>query len=155
MATIPSRVSAGRILLTVVALFTAISPFVFDWNSTHIYNPGWPAHAKFHNAQTMSLGALLGLMTLYCIWLRTTISQRQSLNEAVCIVSLYWVSQLLSILFPGTALSDPSGMHLNAPMILGLVELNQITMDLFIVLPLIALGFILEVKRLKGTSSNY
>jgi hypothetical protein len=149
MDTTLSRSSSGRILLTIVALFTAISPYVFDWNDTHIYNPAWPPHAKFHNAQTMVLGAFLGLLSLYCVWLRTGVSLKQSLNEAVCIVSLYWLSQLPAILFPGTLLADPTGNHLQPPMIFGVIEFNQLTMDIFVVLPLIALSYFLEAKRLR------
>ncbi|NOT73543.1 MAG: acetyltransferase [Cyclobacteriaceae bacterium] len=144
----PSKLSAGRILLTILGLFTAISPYLADWNETHIYNPAWPPHAKFHNAQTMVLGAMLGLVTLYCTWFRNAVSLRQSLNESVCIVSLYWLSQLPAILFPGTMLTDPTGNHLQPPLILG-IEFNQLTMDIFLVLPLIAVSYFLESKRIK------
>jgi len=153
MSTDPSKLSAGRIILTIVALFTAISPFVFDWNATHIYNPAWPPHAKFHNAQTMVLGALLGLVSLYCIWLHSSVSLKQSLNEAVAVVSLYWLSQFPAILFPGTMLTDPDGNHLQPPMIFGVLEFNQLTMDLLVVLPLIAVGYFVEVRRLNRFKS--
>ena len=149
MTTETSKLSAGRILLTILALFTAISPYVFDWNATHIYNPAWPPHAKFHNAQTMVLGACLGVITLYCTWFRNAISLKQSLNEAVCVVSLYWISQLPAILFPGTMLTDPEGNHLQPPMIFGLVEFNQVTMVIFVLLPLIAMSYFLESRRLR------
>jgi hypothetical protein len=103
----------------------------------------------------MMLGALLGLVSLYCIWLRNAVSLKQSLNEAVCIVSLYWLSQFPAILFPGTMLFDPSGNHLQPPLIFGLVELNQLTLDLFIILPLIVLGFILESRRLAKLGAGF
>lgn len=150
----PTKLSAGRIILTLLGLFTAISPYVFDWNSTHIYNPAWPPHAKFHNAQTMVLGALLGLISLYCTWLRNSISLKQSLNEAVGIVSLYWISQFPAILFPGTMLTDPQGNHLRPPMIFGVVEFNQLTMDILIVMPLIVLSYFLESRRLRPYDPN-
>lgn len=149
----PKR-STGRIILTILGLFTAISPYLADWNDTHIYNPSWPPHAKFHNAQTMVLGAFLGILTIYCTWFRNTVSLRQSLKEAVCIVSLYWLSQIPAILFPGTMLTDPQGNHLQPPLIFGLIEFNQLTMDIFVVLPLIALSYFLESKRLKKAHSN-
>ncbi len=52
-------------------------------------------------------------------------------------------------MFPGTMLTDPQGNHLQPPLILG-VEFNQLTMDIFLVLPLIALSYFLESKRLKN-----
>ncbi|GME37805.1 hypothetical protein B0H19DRAFT_1163957 [Neofusicoccum parvum] len=57
----------GQTLLTLVALITSTGCFLADWNETHIHNPTWPAHAKFHNGQTMSFGALLGACTLWHI----------------------------------------------------------------------------------------
>lgn len=33
--------NSGRYLLTLVALNTVISPFIADWNETHVYNPRW------------------------------------------------------------------------------------------------------------------
>ncbi len=48
-------IPAGKMLITIVAAYAAFGSYVFDWNKTHIYNPDWPPHAKFHNAQTMLL----------------------------------------------------------------------------------------------------
>ena len=59
------RAKIGKGLLTIVALITGIVPYVADWNETHIYNPKWPPHAKFHNGQTMVMGSLLGLGTQF------------------------------------------------------------------------------------------
>ena len=47
----------GRSLISATAVAQMVGPFVFDFNDTHIYNPSWPAHAKFHNAQTSQLSA--------------------------------------------------------------------------------------------------
>jgi len=55
----------GRALLRSVAALTAAGGFAADWNRTHLFNPTWPPHAKFHDAQTIALGALLGGAGLY------------------------------------------------------------------------------------------
>lgn len=47
--------SLGRILLALVAVVTSVGGYIADWNETHVYNPRWPPHAKFHNGQTMSM----------------------------------------------------------------------------------------------------
>jgi hypothetical protein len=62
------RFGAGKILISLVAAETAAGPYLADWNETHIYNPNWPPHAKFHNGQTMSMGAGLAAMTLWQLW---------------------------------------------------------------------------------------
>ena len=41
--------TAGRTILTLVAIVTAVGGYIADWNHTHVYNPRWPPHAKFHN----------------------------------------------------------------------------------------------------------
>ncbi|KAK5257511.1 hypothetical protein BJ546DRAFT_348909 [Cryomyces antarcticus] len=94
-----SHSSAGRYILTSVALFTAIGPFLADFNTTHVYNPSWPAHAKFHNGQTMSMGVFLGLSTLYYTW--RTPATPDSLFTATMLATAYYITQLSSWFYPG------------------------------------------------------
>jgi hypothetical protein len=88
-------------LITTVSILTSCLAYIFDWNETHVYNPNWPPHAKFHNAQTLILGPLLGGLSLVFLW------RRHDVHAAVLVCSLYWISQLGSLAFPGTALMDP------------------------------------------------
>lgn len=141
-----TRWSIGKLLISLIALFTAVSPYLADWNETHIYNPLWLAHAKFHNAQTMVLGALLGLLALFCLWLRRETSDKQKLNEGAVLAALYWLAQLPAAFFPGIALSDPGGVKM--PVILG-IEFNQLTLNITVIFPLLLLGYYLETKSLK------
>jgi hypothetical protein len=102
-----SRLPAtARWIISVVAVFTFVSPFVADWNATHIYNPNWPPHAKFHNAQTMLLGLFLGHAALYFAWRRSA-DQRGTLIAALSFAAFYWITQTASIAFPGTRWLDP------------------------------------------------
>jgi hypothetical protein len=116
----------GRLLLTVSAVGQILGPFIADFNHTHVLNPRWPGHAKFHNGQTMSMGLCLGLCTLYYTYryqLATkdargqTISASQKrkgnadltaggreqddLFTAAIFGSLYWITGLSAILYPG------------------------------------------------------
>ena len=94
-----------RWLLVVVGVFTVLSPFAFDFNATHIFNPRWPPHAKFHDGQTILLGAWLGTATIMFAWRR---GQRTSnALAAFAFASAYWVTQLLAVLFPGARYIDP------------------------------------------------
>lgn len=148
-----TRWSTGKLLISLVAIFTAVSPYLADWNKTHIYNPLWPPHAKFHNAQTMVLGAFLGLLAIYCLWLRRDLSDKQKLIEATVLASLYWLAQLPAALFPGTALTDPGSNHVKMPIVFG-IELNQLIMDLVAIFPLLLLGYYLEEKSIQRRSSS-
>lgn len=104
-----SQPTIGRGLLSVVGLTTTIGCFIADWNVSHIYNPNWAPHAKFHNGQTMSMGACLGLSTFYYTWRKspTTAAANDSLKTAVWLGSMYWITQLSAILYPGSLAIDP------------------------------------------------
>jgi hypothetical protein len=58
-------VRPGRILLSIVALVTSCGCFVANWNASHIYNPLWTPHAKFHNGLAR-ISLLLRLST--CVY---------------------------------------------------------------------------------------
>ena len=97
----------GKVLISLSAVGTTVGPYAADWNKTHIHNPAWPPHAKFHNAQTMSMGAALGLASLYHLWKPGR--SPASLTSAAIIASLYGLTQLSAGLYPGTASVDPPG----------------------------------------------
>ncbi|KAK0100510.1 hypothetical protein ONS96_007784 [Cadophora gregata f. sp. sojae] len=101
----------GKLLLTVSAAGAILGPFINDFNETHVLNPRWPPHAKFHNGQTMSMGLGLGLATLYYTWRAGTLGSvamaRDSLFTAAIFGSIYWVTGLSAILYPGSLAVDP------------------------------------------------
>jgi Family of unknown function (DUF6640) len=101
-----TKLTSGRVLLSVVAVFTIVAPYLADWNTTHIYNPLWPPHAKFHNAQTMAMAVLLGLAALYFVWRGRNL--KADLLPAILFASFYWVSQVIAFVFPGVAWTDPN-----------------------------------------------
>lgn len=93
--------------ITFVALFTAISPYLADFNASHVYNAAWPGHARFHNGQTMTTGLLCGLLSLYFLWVKQTATALENLKVACLFAALYWLAMAPAILYPGTTLSDP------------------------------------------------
>ncbi|MCJ1445086.1 MAG: hypothetical protein MMC23_005591 [Stictis urceolatum] len=111
----------SKTFLSLIACITSTGAYIADWNATHIYNPHWPPHAKFHNGQTMSLGLTLGMLTLFILWrplgnpkdglLRNSkdaiLVQRERLQYASLVVSLYWVTQASAVLYPGALAMDP------------------------------------------------
>ena len=99
--------SPGRTLLSLAAFSTSVS-YIADWNETYVKNPHWPPHARFHNGMTMSMGLCLGVLTGYFTWrpTRDKAAARDSLNIAVIIGSLYWVTGLSAILYPGSKWQD-------------------------------------------------
>ena len=84
----------------------------------HLYNPRWPAHAKFHNCQTMVIGIILGLASLWLLFGMGTLTIPHLLMAAV-VAGAYFVSMLFAPMFPDTAWHDPEFAQLD-PMPLGL-----------------------------------
>ena len=100
------RLSLGKVLISLVAVETAVGPYRYDWNDTHIYNPEWPPYAKFHNGQTMSVGAALSAATVLPVWGRPG-DPRQAVDAAAVFASLYWLTNISAIFYPGSGAVDP------------------------------------------------
>ena len=98
----------GRICLTLSAGMAIVGPFLFDFNETHVKNPRWPPHAKFHNGQTMSMGLALGLAALYYSHRPAPKALKADhIFTAAVFASLYWITGLSAILYPGSKAIDP------------------------------------------------
>ncbi|MFD0884996.1 DUF6640 family protein [Streptosporangium algeriense] len=100
--------SLPRILITAVATITTVSAVLADLvvpglAAQHAFNPAWPPHAKFHDAQYMVMTVLLGLTGL-ALALR---SGRNALLHAAAVLAIPWLGMIGALLFPGTATYDP------------------------------------------------
>jgi hypothetical protein len=94
------RTSLGQGALVSAAALTAAGGFLADWNRTHLFNPDWPPHAKFHDAQSILLGSLLGASGLYFLRRRSKHPER-NLALGALLPSFFWISQGASFAFPG------------------------------------------------------
>ncbi|MFE1959375.1 DUF6640 family protein [Streptomyces sp. NPDC059479] len=141
------RITAGRVLISLAAVTTAVGPYLADWNRTHIYNPAWPPHAKFHNAQTMSTGVALGALTVYNIW-NPNGNAKHNLKNGAAAASVYWLTQISALAYPGTsAANDCEGGENDCE-----DEKKGRFPQSVVALPslaAVALGYILERRRLK------
>jgi hypothetical protein len=134
-------ITPGRALILLANLSYAIGAFIADWNETHVKNPKWPPHARFHNGQTMSLGTLLCLVSSYVL-LRPSVdarAARQDVWTASLIASLYCTAGLSAIWYPGAMWMDPEfgeGKP-QVPLFTGIVGVVWV-------------GWVLERRRLGG-----
>lgn len=92
--------TTGRKVLRALALATAVSGFAADWNRTHLFNPAWPPHARFHDAMTIALGTGLGGSALYLL---RDGADRREVTVGAALPALYWGSVGAAFAFPGTA----------------------------------------------------
>ncbi|SCL65381.1 hypothetical protein GA0070606_4131 [Micromonospora citrea] len=100
-----------RTLTILVATVTTIGALladlvVPDLAAQHVHNPGWPPHAKFHDAQYVVMTVLLGLIGLG-LAARPGPTLRARLLCADAVVATPWLGMLGALLFPGTAAYDP------------------------------------------------
>ena len=92
-----------------VGITAGIGGYIADWNETHVYNARWPPHAKFHNGQTLSMGAILGASSLYYLFRKPASHavEQDSLYTATLLASMNWIAQLSAVLYPGSLPMDP------------------------------------------------
>jgi hypothetical protein len=94
---------SSRLIFTAIGVSLPIAAHRADMNETHIYNPHWPPHAKFHDGQTLSMSILLGALTAFLAW-KSSKNVPMMVSGAACAASLYFITQGTAILYPGTGL---------------------------------------------------
>jgi len=72
----------------------------------HLWNPKWPPHAKFHNGQTMLLGAFAGTLSLVILFGVHPLTLPWFF-AAVAASGINWLSMLFARMFPDTEWYDP------------------------------------------------
>lgn len=58
----------GLVGITVLSLFAAVSGVVVDFTASHVYNPAWPPHAKFHGYLSIARTVLIMAVALALLW---------------------------------------------------------------------------------------
>ena len=91
----------------------------------HLFNPHWPPHAKFHNAQTMLMGIVSGSLSLVLLFGTRKLNLPAFLLAAV-IAANYFATMALAPLFPKTAWMDPE-FAASIPRPLGMAPQQLIT----------------------------
>jgi hypothetical protein len=93
------KLSSGGWLLTATAMATATGGPVADWNRTHLFNPAWTPHAKFHDGWTIGLAAAMGATALYLLLGRRPAEP----GLAAALLAQVWGTQGMAYAFPDAA----------------------------------------------------
>lgn len=137
-----NRRKIGTRLLQGVGLGTAFGGLVADWNKTHVFNPAWPPHARFHSSVIVFTGLFAGLGTLFLSSRKK--ASNQDLAIAAALPAGFFLSQAISLAVPGA-----KGLDAEFPDALPKVRGYQIN-ELDISLAFIALagaGYLLARRR--------
>lgn len=96
----------GKALLTLANAITIGGPVTADWNPSHIFNPDWPAHARFHGVTGLAMATTLSSAAIWTIWAGS--GDRDAARFfAAAIPVAYWAPFFVAPLVPGTAVDDP------------------------------------------------
>jgi hypothetical protein len=97
---------AGRGLLTLANMITAVAPVTADWNDSHIFNQRWPSHARFHGVVALTMTSMLASLNLWSLWSGAT-DRRTSRLFAAAVPVGYWAPFFVAPLVRGTGVDDP------------------------------------------------
>jgi len=115
-----------------------------DWNKTHLFNPKWTPHSKFHDAMTILQASFLGAAGLYFLNKKGG-NQNQNLALGTLLPAFIWISMLLSFTF-----SQAKGLKAEFPDKVpktGSLRLNEAPARILL-LSLLTLGYFMEKRRL-------
>lgn len=97
----PKQKSA-KILLSVLVVVSTIVSIIADWNSSHLFNPDWPPHARFHDMMLLTLLAGLLPLLLWLLW-RKSPEPEVAVKVATTVLVVFWGSFYVNFLIPGTS----------------------------------------------------
>lgn len=59
-----------KLLVTIGIIFYAVVVPVLEVNDTHVFNPGWEAHARLHEVWQLFTNTAIGLFSVWLVWTR-------------------------------------------------------------------------------------
>lgn len=63
----------ARVLATLGLVFIAVVLPLLELSPTHVFNPFWPPHARFHEVWQLSTNAAVALVGLWLVWRRADV----------------------------------------------------------------------------------
>src|SRR5260370_21464682 len=101
----------SRVVLTGAALGTIVGTGRADLNRTHVFNPTWPPHARFHSAAGWGTVAGSQLLALWLLWRPGQQPGEHDLavKTAALLPTISWAPFFFVLAIPGTAVEDQRG----------------------------------------------
>ena len=91
----------GRILITFTLVATMVLPILIHWNPSHVFNPTWPGHARFHVALGDCMMFSYSVVGLWLLW-RQSPGQGADVLVAALVPIIAWGSFFMASFLPDT-----------------------------------------------------
>ena len=99
-----NRSKLGKSILSFVLVVGAVVSTAVDWNTTHLFNPAWHPHARFHDALFLLFLDGMSLVALWLLW-RQSKEPDIGLKVAALLSADLWTPFFyITTLIPGTSL---------------------------------------------------
>ena len=121
----------GRILITFSLINMMVLPILFHWNQSHVFNPTWPAHARFHVALGDCMMFSYALVGLWLLWRRSP-GQRVDVLVAALFPIIAWGSFWMASLLPDSG-------EANMPQVVG-IPFNLFLVGLLLIVAMVGYG---------------
>ncbi len=100
----------GRIILAGAAAATTVIQVVADLNATHVFNPAWPPHARFHGIVGITMVACWSITANWLLWRPGSRRERDLGAKIAALSSAFsWAPFFLAITLPGASFEDTPG----------------------------------------------
>ena len=98
------RNKLGKLVLSFVLVVGAVVSTAVDWNTTHLFNPAWHPHARFHDALFLLFLDAMSLVVLWLLW-RPSKEPEVAIKVAALFSAAVWTPFFyIEALIPGTSL---------------------------------------------------
>jgi hypothetical protein len=98
----------GKLILTVTLVSTVIGTNVADWNRTHVFNPNWTPHARFHDVTYLVVTTGFCAVGLWLLWRRSAEPDVGARVAALAPI-FAWGSFFIAEMVPGVHFEDDVG----------------------------------------------
>lgn len=129
-----------KIFISAITVFYGFVPAFADLNETHLFNPLWSEHARFHGAWFLAFGAGVSLTALFLIWRRNDVLVPTILG--LMFAGGFWVATVFRSAYGGELVDSNGHTHTIAG-----IESNTFLFSVVSILLMIALGAALGMDR--------
>lgn len=101
----------SRLVLSAAAIGTIIGTGRADISRTHVFNPKWPPHARFHGVAGWGTVAGSQLLALWLLWRpgESGAERDVAMKTAALLPAIAWTPFFAAVATPGAAVEDEPG----------------------------------------------